>query len=86
MTKELRAYCYKCDNTTNQTILFTDVELSTSDLKIRNKEGDDNKTVYTIIGKKWIISKCNGCEGFNLQVKTKNFGVLKLKYSFFFYY
>lgn len=74
MTDTLRTYCYKCDNVTNQTTIFTDAEIITSDIKIRNEEGDEQQTVYTILGKRWVISKCNGCEGFNLQVKTKDFG------------
>ncbi|MFN3851104.1 MAG: DUF4145 domain-containing protein [Spirosomataceae bacterium] len=74
MTEKIRTYCYKCDNTTNQTVIFTDAEIITSDFKIRNEEGDEQQTIYSIIGKRWIVSKCDGCEGFNLQVKTKGFG------------
>lgn len=74
MNKPIRTYCYKCNNTTNQNILFTDAEIIISDFKLINEEGDQNQMQYAIIGKRWIVSKCNGCDGFNLQVITKDFG------------
>lgn len=41
---------------------------------MRDESGDNSQTIYAIIGKRWILSKCKGCEGFNLTVVTKDFG------------
>src|SRR5690606_27900545 len=72
--KKVNTYCYKCDSSTNQTVIFTDAEIILLEEKRRNEEGDSSQDLFSILGKRWIISKCNGCDGFNLVVKTKDFG------------
>jgi hypothetical protein len=60
-----KAYCYRCEDETNQAVLFNDTSFGPQEIVGRNEEGDESQSAWTVDSSIWIITKCQGCETLN---------------------
>ena len=66
-----KAYCYKCEDDTNQIVLFKDTSFGPQEIVGRNEEGDESQSVWMVAATIWTITKCQGCEKINLTHITR---------------
>ncbi len=69
--KDIKNYCSKCKNDTNQNIVFYDSELDTKEIFFESLKGD---ALWIIEKHDWTITKCKGCGMLNMQIKTSHIG------------
>lgn len=72
MEKLEKRFCSHCQADTNQTIVFDNLELMTTELVPYNNNNDrDGQSLWTVSGFRWILSQCQGCQHHNFLVTIK---------------
>lgn len=66
--KEIKVFCYNCNQETNQKILFETGELISPEIIPFGNDGKRKDSIFTIEAQIWKISKCKGCDKINLNV------------------
>lgn len=82
--KNIKTHCYNCDKETNQEILFSDSKIGPHEIILRNEEGDDSQTIYTIVANIWNLTKCRGCEEINFKHILRNSSDRSTDQTFYF--
>ncbi|QBZ83126.1 hypothetical protein GHNINEIG_01167 [Hydrogenovibrio crunogenus] len=71
MNTKKKAYCHKCRQDTNQTLLFAETEYDTREVFFEKLQGESR---WVVEQRLWNLSKCLGCEMLNLEIETIHIG------------
>lgn len=72
MEKTISTFCHNCQSETKQEVLFQKGELTTQEYISFGPDDKRGESVWTIEGRIWKVSSCNGCEKVNLNVFQRN--------------